>query len=139
MTNTNVAVEVVVVSKADKALAIFVEESAKGVDKLRARVIERFCNELDMKKAGASTYFQNSKKKAAGEKVKHYYKKAAEKNSGSDVDNSSDKEPESFEVKMLDGSIKVFLNQLEADNFIESNASIVDPDQSVEEAEAEAA
>lgn len=142
MTNTNVAVEVteeVVVTKAEKALAIFVEESAKGVDKLRARVIARFIAELDMQKAGASTYFQNSKKKAAGEKVKHYYKKAGEKNSASTVDNSSDDVPESFEVKLLDGTVKVFLNQLECDLFIESNPSIVDPDQTVEEDEAEAA
>ncbi|MNK88584.1 hypothetical protein D3C87_1085520 [compost metagenome] len=142
MTNTNVAVEVteeVVVTKAEKALAIFVEESAKGVDKLRARVIKRFIEELDMQKAGASTYFQNSKKKAAGEKVKHYYKKAGEKNSSSTVDDSSDIVPESFEVKLLDGTVQVFMNQLECDLFIESNPSIVDPDQTVEEEEQEEA
>lgn len=142
MTNTNVAVETtqeVVVTKADKALAIFVEESAKGVDKLRARVIERFCKELDMQKAGASTYFQNSKKKAAGEKVKHYYKKAGDKKTNETVDNSSDDVPESFEVKLLDGTIKCFMNQLECDLFIESNPSIVDPDQTVEEEVAEEA
>lgn len=140
MTNTNVAVEVteeVVVTKADKALAIYVEELAKGVDKLRARVIARFITELDMGKPGSSTYFQNCKKKAVGEKVKHYYTKKGDKSLSKDVDNSTDDVPESFEVKLLDGTIKCFMNQQECDLFIEENASIVDPDQSKEEAEAE--
>jgi len=135
-TESNVVVEEVVevvVTKAEKALIIYNEEFAKGVDKLRARVIERFIKELDMGKPGSSTYFQNCKKKAVGEKVKHYYKRVGEKNTSSTVDNSSDDVPESFEVKLLDGTVKVFLNQLECDLFIESNPSIVDPDQSVEE------
>lgn len=137
MTNqVEVTVEVteeVVVTKAERALQIYQEEFAKGVDKLRARVIERFIKELDMGKPGSSTYFQNCKKKAVGEKVKHYYKRVGEKNSTQTVDNSTDVEPESFEVKLLDGTIKVFLNQQEMDKFIEENASIVDPDQSIEE------
>lgn len=128
----------VVVSKAQKALAIFTEESTAGEEKLRARVIARFKSELDMKDAGASTYFQNTKKLAAGEKVKHYYKPKSERGESKTVDNSSDDVPESFEVKLLDGTIKVFLSQQEADLFIEANTSIVDPDQSIE-GEAEAA
>lgn len=118
------------ISKAQQALAIFNEESVAGEDKLRARVIARFKADLGMSAAGASTYFQNAKKLAAGGKVKHYYKPKTEKPT---VDNSGDAVPESFEVKLLDGEIKVFLSQLDADNFIESNPSIVDPDQSVEE------
>lgn len=137
-TESNVAVvevEEVVVTKAEQALNIYNEELAKGVDKLRARVIKRFIEELNMGKPGSSTYFQNCKKKANGEKVKHYYKRVGEKNSSSTVDNSSDDVPESFEVKLLDGTVKVFMNQQECDLFIESNPSIVDPDQSIEEEE----
>lgn len=137
-TESNVAVvEVVevevVLTKADKALIIYNEEFAKGVDKLRARVIDRFVKELDMGKPGSSTYFQNCKKKASGEKVKHYYKAKGDKTSSKTVDDSSDVVPDSFELKLLDGTIKVFLNQQEMDKFIEENASIVDPDQSIEE------
>lgn len=127
----------VVLTKADKALIIYNEEFAKGVDKLRARVIDRFIKELDMGKPGSSTYFQNCKKKAVGEKVKHYYKAKGDKSSSKTVDDSTDIVPESFEVKLLDGTVKVFLNQLECDLFIESNPSIVDPDQSIEEEIAE--
>lgn len=62
------------INKAAVAQSIFVEEAAKGDDKLRARVIARFKAELGMGAPGASTYFQNCKTKAAGAKVKHYYK-----------------------------------------------------------------
>lgn len=62
------------INKAVVAQSIFVEEAAKGDDKLRARVIARFKAELNMGPQGASTYFQNCKTKAAGQKVKHYYK-----------------------------------------------------------------
>lgn len=139
-TESNVeVVEVVevVLTKADKALIIYNEEFAKGVDKLRARVIDRFIKELDMGKPGSSTYFQNCKKKASGEKVKHYYKAKGDNSSSKTVDDSTDIVPESFELKLLDGTIKVFLNQQEMDKFIEENSSIVDPDQSIEEEIAE--
>ena len=63
------------INKAAVAQNIFVEEAAKGDDKLRARVIARFKAELSMSPQGASTYFQNCKTKAAGQKVKHYYKR----------------------------------------------------------------
>lgn len=62
------------INKAAVAQAIYVEEAAKGDDKLRARVITRFKAELGMSPQGSSTYFQNCKTKAAGLKVKHYYK-----------------------------------------------------------------
>lgn len=129
-------VEVVELSKAQKSQLIFEEEAAKGDDKLRARCMKRFEDELSMQKAGASTYFQNCKTRSKGEKVKHYRQK---KDDVQTVDNSDDNVPESFEVKLNDGNIKCFLSQLEADLFIESNPSIVDPDQSVEEVEDEAA
>lgn len=119
MTNTNVAVEVieeVVVTKAEKALIIFNEESEKGVDKLRARVIERLIKELDMKNAGASTYFQNCKKKAAGLKVKHYYKAKGEKKTDETVDDSKE-DVTVFETELPDGTIKCFLSQQEKEEF----------------------
>lgn len=79
------------VNKADTAQAIYAEEAAIGDEKLRARVIARFKSELTMSDAGASTYFQNCKKRANGEKVKHYYKpasvrKAAETNPAEPTD-----------------------------------------------------
>lgn len=63
------------INKAEIALNIFKTEAAAGDDKLRARCIKRFKAELSMGDAGASTYFQNCKKKAAGQKVPHYYKR----------------------------------------------------------------
>lgn len=63
------------INKAEIALSIYKEELAKGDEKLRARCIKRFKAELSMGDAGASTYFQNMKKKAAGLKVPHYYKR----------------------------------------------------------------
>lgn len=64
------------INKAEIALNIYKEEAAKGDDKLRARCIARFKAEpLNMGPQGASTYFQNCKKKAAGLKVPHYYKR----------------------------------------------------------------
>lgn len=71
MTNSNVQT----INKAAIALDIYKEELAQGEDKLRARCIKRFKAELSMGDAGASTYFQNMKKKAAGLKVPHYYKR----------------------------------------------------------------
>lgn len=69
MTNTNVQT----INKAAVALTIYKEELGAGEEKLRSRCIARFKAELDMSAAGASTYFQNMKKKAAGQKIKHYY------------------------------------------------------------------
>lgn len=64
------------INKAEIALVIYKEELANGgEDKLRARCMKRFMSELDMGTAGASTYYQNMKKKAAGKKVPHYYKR----------------------------------------------------------------
>lgn len=71
--NAATETNVVVISKAQQAQAIFAEEAAKGDEKLRARVIARFIAELSMGKPGASTYFQNCKTVAAGNKIKRYY------------------------------------------------------------------
>jgi len=130
MTNQVEEVKVVELSKADKSQLIFAEESAKGDDKLRARCIARFVNELDMKNAGASTYFQNCKTRAKGEKVKHYRQK---KDYVQTVDNSDDNVPESFEVVLKDGNIKVFLSQQEKEDFIKENESIVSENQEIEQ------
>lgn len=73
-------VDIKVNRKADTAQVIYAEEAVIGDEKLRARVIARFKSELSMSDAGASTYFQNCKKRANGEKVKHYYKPASVRN-----------------------------------------------------------
>lgn len=110
-------------NKAQQAQAIFAEEVAKGDDKLRARVIKRFKEELGMKDAGSSTYFQNCKTRAAGNKVKNYYKPASERKGQQDP--STDKEPESFEVNLKDGTIKCFLNQTEHDDWVKDNSDLI--------------
>lgn len=130
MTNQVEAVEVVELSKAQKSQLIFEEESAKGDDKLRARCMKRFEDELSMQKAGASTYFQNCKTRAKGEKVKHYRQK---KDVVETVDNSDDNVPESFEVVLKDGEIKVFLSQQAKEDFIKENESIVSENQEIEQ------
>lgn len=130
MTNQVEAVEVVELSKAQKSQLIFEEESAKGDDKLRARCMKRFEDELSMQKAGASTYFQNCKTRASGGKVKHYRQK---KDDVQTVDNSNDDLPESFEVLLNDGNIKVFLSQQEKEDFIKANESIVSANQEIED------
>lgn len=74
-----------IINKAAVAQTIFVEESAVGEEKLRARCIARFKSELSMSAPGASTYFQNCKKKAAGLKVPHYYKRRTPAQNRSEV------------------------------------------------------
>lgn len=66
-------------SKAQLAVEIYNEELAKNDEStLRKRTIARFKAELSMGDAGASTYYQNTKKKASGEKVVNYRPKAKE-------------------------------------------------------------
>jgi len=66
-------------SKAQLAVQIYNEELAKNDEStLRKRTIARFKSELSMGDAGASTYYQNTKKKANGEKVVNYRPKAKE-------------------------------------------------------------
>ncbi len=114
-------VKEVVVSKAQKALAIYNEEFAKDpVDKLRARVIKRFKEELDMKDAGASTYFQNTKKIASGGKVKHYYKPKSKESTDQSTDDSKE-DQQLFNVKKVDGTVESFMKKEDADRFIEDN------------------
>ncbi|MND75459.1 hypothetical protein D3C80_670780 [compost metagenome] len=74
-------------TKAEQALNIYNEEVSKNDEStLRKRTIARFKAELEMGDAGASTYYQNTKKKASGEKVVHYRPKAKET-----VDNAPEK------------------------------------------------
>ena len=64
-------------SKAQLAVEIYNEEVAKNDEAtLRKRTIARFKAELSMGDAGASTYYQNTRKKASGEKVVNYRPKA---------------------------------------------------------------
>lgn len=66
-------------SKAQLAVEIYNEELAKNDEStLRKRTIARFKAELSMGDAGASTYYQNTKKKASGEKVVNYRPKVKE-------------------------------------------------------------
>lgn len=122
-TNQEVAAvteEVKVLTKAEKAQAIFVEEAAVGEDKLRARVIKRFKDELGMGDAGASTYFQNAKKKAAGEKVKHYYKPKSAK-PGNEPTNDVNEDAQLFNVKKANGLVESFMKMEDAQECIEAN------------------
>ena len=109
-------------SKSSKAQAIYVEEAAKGDDKLRARVIARFKAELGMSPQGASTYFQNCKTKASGGKVKHYRPKSAKSQQTETTDDSKEN-AEVFDVELADGTIKSFLSQEAADEFKASLAA----------------
>lgn len=115
-------------SKAQQSDLIFQQEVEKGDDKLRARVIARFMAELGMSKAGSSTYFQNCKTRAAGNKVKHYYKPKTEKNAN-DVDQAAKDEAlanaETFDVVLLDGTTKCFMSQQARDEFIENNSDML--------------
>lgn len=102
----------VVVAKSVKAQVIYGEEAAKGEEKLRARVIARLMSELDMGKAGASTYFQNSKKVANGGKVVHYRPKKDK------VEKQPENDLEPVLVKRPDGSHKFCKSQQEAEAYI---------------------
>lgn len=122
-TNQEVAAvteEVKVPTKAEQAQAIFVEEAAAGDDKLRARVIKRFKDELGMGDAGASTYFQNAKKKAAGEKVKHYYKGKGDKTAPEQA-NDVNEDAQLFNVKKADGTVESFMKMEAAQECIDAN------------------
>lgn len=112
--------EVAVVSKAAKAQAIYAEEAANGDEKLRARVIKRFKDELSMGDAGASTYFQNCKKKAAGEKVKHYYK-GKDAKTAPEQTNDVNEDAQLFNVKKANGTVESFLKMEDAQECIDAN------------------
>lgn len=112
--------EVKVPTKAEKAQSIFTEEAAAGDDKLRARVIKRFKDELGMGDAGASTYFQNAKKKAAGEKVKHYYKGKGAKTAPEQA-NDVNEDAQLFNVKKANGAVESFMKMEDAQECIDAN------------------
>lgn len=118
MTDTNVVVEL---NKTQKSDLIFAEEAAKGDEKLRARVIKRFKEELGMGEAGASTFYQNAKKRAAGEKVKHYRAKKAVDKVDEQVDDSKE-DADLIDVELKDGTTKSFLSQQAADEWKAENA-----------------
>lgn len=106
-------------NKSELAQAIFTE-----VNGVRAEFIKRAVEELGMGKAGASTYFQNAKTKAAGGKVVHYRSKADRKTTVDVVDDSME-DAAVFELELLDGTIKCFLSQQEADDFKAANATLL--------------
>lgn len=129
-TKTTEVVETVVLSKSAQSDKIYAEELLKGEDNLRARCLTRFEAELGLKKAGGgSTYFQNCKTRAKGEKVKHHYKPVSERK-----DNKEEDEKETFGLALKDGSLKIFASQEEQDKFAEENAELIAEEQSTEEA-----
>ncbi len=135
MTTTEPTTEVVAESKSSKAQAIYVEEAAKGDEKLRARVIGRLKSELGMSPQGASTYFQNCKTKAAGGKVKHYRPKSTKAQTTEQTDDSQENAV-LIDVKAEDGTIHSFTTQEAAEQHIAEKGGEIVTD---EEAEQEAA
>lgn len=101
-------------TKAEQAQQIFTE-----VNGVRADFIKRAVEELGMSKAGASTYFQNCKTRAAGGKVKYYSKSTAKATVEKTVDEADDSMEDAplFEVALGDGTTKCFLSQEAADEF----------------------
>lgn len=130
MTNTQTApvdtTPVVELTKSAKSDVIYAEEFAKGEDGLRARVLDRFEKELGLKKqGGGSTYFQNAKKRASGDKVKNYYTpKSKAPKADDNVDDSKEDAP-LFDVELKDGTTKSFLSQQDADDFKTINADLI--------------
>lgn len=118
--DATVTTEIKAPSKADQAQVIFTEEAAKGEEKLRARTMARFSAELQMSTACGSTYFQNAKKKAAGEKVKHYYKPKSEKPANEPTDDVNE-DAVLFNVKKEDGTVESFMKLEDANQSIEAN------------------
>lgn len=125
-TQTDTVVEVVELSKSAKSDVIYAEEAAKGVDGLRARVLTRFETELGLKKqGGGSTYFQNCKKRASGEKVKNYYSPKSKETKLNDTPDDSKEDADLFEVALKDGTTQAFLSQQAADDFKTINADLI--------------
>lgn len=109
-------------SKAEIAQEIFAQ-----VNGVRADFMKRVMEELGMSKPGASTYFQNCKTRAAGGKVKHYYKPKSQQ-PDTKVDETVDDSKEDaqlFEVELKDGNIKSFLSQEALDEFKANNADLI--------------
>lgn len=118
-------VEVVELSKSAKSDLIYAEELLKGEEGLRARCLDRFEKELGLKKAGGgSTYFQNCKTRAKGEKVKHHYTPVSKKTEAANVDKTDDSKEEAdlFSVNLKDGTEQSFLSQAALDEFVAANA-----------------
>lgn len=113
-------VEVKAPTKAELAQKIY--EEVNGV---RADFIKRAMEELGMSKPGASTYHQNCKTKAAGGKVKSYYK--SKKNTTEVIEESNDDlaDVELIDVTLKDGSIRSFMTQEAADAWIKKNKKLV--------------
>ena len=109
-------------SKAELAQQIFVE-----VNGVRADFMKRVTEELNMSKAGGSTYFQNCKTRASGQKVKHYYKSKSKANEQQEAEKVNDEmaDAELFEVELADGSIKCFMSQQAKEEFVTANPTLI--------------
>lgn len=116
-------VAVVELSKSAKSDAIYAEELLKGEEGLRARCLARFETELGLKKTGGgSTYFQNCKTRAKGEKVKHSYTPKSKDPKSVDTVDDSKEDADLFPVAMADGTEQHFTSQEKADEFKAANA-----------------
>lgn len=109
-------------TKAEQAQTIFTE-----VNGVRGDFIQRAMDELGMSKAGASTYFQNAKVKAAGGKIKHYSKsssKSTDKATNETVDDSMEDAP-LFSVTLKDGTEQCFMSQQALTDFQAANQALL--------------
>lgn len=123
----DVVAPTVELSKSAKSDVIYAEELLKGEEGLRARCLTRFETELGLKKAGGgSTYFQNCKTRAKGEKVKHHYTPVSKK-----ADKKEEDDKETFGLALKDGSLKIFASQEEQDKFAAENADLISEDQNL--------
>lgn len=102
-------------TKVEQAAAIF-----KEVNGVRADFIKRVVAELGMGQAGASTYFQNEKKRAAGGKVVNYRPKTNKGQQDEQVDDSQE-DVELFNVLGDDERVYTYTNQADADEHIAKN------------------
>lgn len=123
-------VETPVLTKAERAQAIYAEELAReGVETThRSRVLDRFEKELGLnKKGGGSTYYQNCKTRAAGEKVKNYYTPASERKAKAEGQQEDDSKEDAqlFSVELTNGKSKSFMSQEALDEFVKDNADII--------------
>lgn len=122
ITNNQEEIKMETKSKAQLAQQIFAE-----VNGVRADFMKRVMEELGMSKAGGSTYFQNCKTRANGQKVKHYYKPKSKVNEQQVDEKVNDEmvDAEVFEVELVDGTIKCFMSQQAVDEFKEANPTLI--------------
>lgn len=101
-------------TKAEQAQVIYTE-----VNGSRGDFIAKAMTDLNMSKAGASTYYQNAKVKATGGVIKHY-SKSSTKSTVDIVDDSMEDAP-LFSVVLKDGTEQCFMSQQSLTEFKKAN------------------